>query len=79
MMESFWGHMLRFGYYSSASIKAELSPTLEKFFLSGVSKDLSIPLQLNAHFDPSYPLSFFLHGAAGAGKSSLVKNFAPAF
>ena len=31
-----------------------------------------------AHFTPSYSLSFYLHGPAGAGKSSLVRQFAPA-
>lgn len=32
----------------------------------------------NAHFTPSYALSFYLQGKAGAGKSSLVRNFCPA-
>lgn len=46
MTESFWAHMLRFGYYASDVTKAELSPTLEKFFSSGISKGQNIPLQL---------------------------------
>jgi hypothetical protein len=32
----------------------------------------------NAHFTPSYALSFYLQGKPGAGKSSLVRNFCPA-
>lgn len=32
----------------------------------------------NSHFTPSYALSFYLQGKAGAGKSSLVRNFCPA-
>ena len=28
----------------------------------------------NAHFNPTYPLSLYLHGMAGSGKSSLVRN-----
>ena len=32
----------------------------------------------NAHFTPTYPLSLYIHGKAGAGKSSFVRNFAPA-
>lgn len=32
----------------------------------------------NAHFSPNFPLSFYLYGKAGAGKSSLVRNFTPA-
>lgn len=32
----------------------------------------------NAHFNPSRPLSFYLHGKAGVGKSSFVRNFQPA-
>lgn len=37
-----------------------------------------VPLHRNAHFTPSYALSFYLQGKAGAGKSSLVRNFSPA-
>ena len=32
----------------------------------------------NAHFDPVHPLSLYLHGTAGAGKSSLVRALVPA-
>lgn len=32
----------------------------------------------NAHFAPTYPLSLYLWGNAGAGKSSLVRNLFPA-
>jgi hypothetical protein len=36
------------------------------------------PLDRNAHFTPTRPLSFYLYGKAGAGKSSFVRNFQPA-
>jgi hypothetical protein len=42
-------------------------------FLTNVS--LSIR---TAHFTPTYPLSLYLHGTTGAGKSSLVRNLVPA-
>lgn len=32
----------------------------------------------NGHFQPTYSLSLYLHGTAGAGKSSLVRNIVPA-
>lgn len=32
----------------------------------------------NAHFTPTLPLSYYFFGKAGAGKSSLVRNFQPA-
>ena len=32
----------------------------------------------NAHFSPTYPLSFYLFGKAGAGKSSFARNLQPA-
>lgn len=31
----------------------------------------------SAHFSPTYPLSLYLHGAAGSGKSSLVRGLFP--
>jgi len=46
--------------------------------LSGVCRDVNLPLLLNAHFDPQYPLSFYLYGKAGSGKSSFVRQFSPA-
>jgi hypothetical protein len=46
MMESFWSHLLRHGYFATPFIKTALDPDLEKFFLSGITSDLNIPLQL---------------------------------
>jgi len=43
--------------------------------LFGILKGLTVPLLLNAHFVPTYPLCFYFHGKAGSGKSSLVRNF----
>lgn len=35
-------------------------------------------MQRNAQFSPTRPLSLYLHGKAGSGKSSFVRNFQPA-
>ena len=56
-------------------MKIGLSEELEKYFLFGISRNPSVPLLLNAHFVPTYQLSFYLHGRAGVGKSSLVRLF----
>lgn len=37
----------------------------------------AIYIHRNAHFSPTYSLSLYLHGTAGAGKSSLVRNLFP--
>ena len=78
MVESCWSHLLRHGYFTTPALKEKLSPELQRFFLSGMTHDLKVPLQLNAHFTPNHPLSFYLFGQAGAGKSSFVRNFQPA-
>lgn len=78
MLQSFWSHLLRHGYFATESMQEEMTPHLIEYFLSGLSSDPSIPLNLSAHFDPNYPLSFYLQGKAGTGKSSLVRNFVPA-
>jgi hypothetical protein len=46
MVDSFWSHLLRRGYFATKAIKSELTPDLEKYFLSGVLQDLTTPLQL---------------------------------
>jgi hypothetical protein len=46
MIESFWHHLLRRGYFASLTMKQALTPGLEKFFLSGITNDEAIPLQL---------------------------------
>jgi hypothetical protein len=46
MIKSFWSHLLRNGYFCTSAIKATLEQDLERFFLSGITKDVNIPLQL---------------------------------
>jgi hypothetical protein len=46
MIESFWHHLLRRGYFATFTMKEALTPGLEKFFLSGITNDETIPLQL---------------------------------
>jgi hypothetical protein len=46
MVDSFWSHLLCRGYFATNSIKTELTPGLEKYFLSGIAKDLTIPFRL---------------------------------
>lgn len=75
MMTTFWSHLLRHGgYYASTTMKEQLSPALERYFLSGLRQDPNIPLKLNAHFEPCEPVSLYLWGKAGAGKSSFVRH-----
>ncbi|CAB9525061.1 expressed unknown protein [Seminavis robusta] len=75
MMATFWSHLLRHGgYYASATMKKQLSPALHRYFLSGLRQDPNIPLKLNAHFEPCQPISLYLWGKAGAGKSSFVRH-----
>jgi hypothetical protein len=78
MIDTFWDTLLRNGYFATTAIRHELTPNLKTFLLSGIAHDLSIPLKLKAHFDPKWPLSFYLCGKAGTGKSSLVRSFSPA-
>ena len=46
MLESFWEHLLRHGYFATQAIRDELSPDLHKYFLTGLAHDLSIPILL---------------------------------
>ena len=47
MMSTFWSHLLRHGgYYASATMKDQLSPALERYFLSGLRQNPNIPLKL---------------------------------
>lgn len=66
------------GYYIDQKRKDELAPCLSKFYTSGLvggdSSNNNIPLLLNAHFTPTYPLSLYLYGQAGSGKSSLLRH-----
>lgn len=46
MITSFWGHLLRHGYFATPSIRKEFTPDLEKYFLSGIAHNPNIPLKL---------------------------------
>jgi hypothetical protein len=46
MITSFWGHLLRHGYFATPSIRKEFTPDLEKFFLSGIAQNPNIPLKM---------------------------------
>mmetsp|Transcript_7644 Transcript_7644/g.11115 ORF Transcript_7644/g.11115 Transcript_7644/m.11115 type:complete len:851 (-) Transcript_7644:515-3067(-) len=78
MIKTFWSNLLRLGYFATESIQADFTPQVRSFFLSGIADNVNIPILLNAHFTPKMPLSFYLYGLAGAGKSSFVRNFSPA-
>lgn len=78
MVESFWNRLVRLGYFATSDLKHGVSSELRQYFLLGLAKDTSLPFLLNANFTPRYPLSLYLHGRAGVGKSSFVRFFAPA-
>ena len=78
MVTSFWNRLIRLGYYATSDLKRGVSSELRQYLLFGLAKDTSLPLLLNANFTPRYPLSLYLHGKAGVGKSSFVRFFAPA-
>ena len=63
-----------------ASISSEYSHILstQHLLLSLPATTTKTMHPRNAHFQPTYPLSLYLHGTAGAGKSSLVRNLIPA-
>ena len=46
MLHSFWLHLLRHGYFATASIKEQLSMTLNDFFLSGITSGRGVPIPL---------------------------------
>ncbi|CAJ1958808.1 unnamed protein product [Cylindrotheca closterium] len=76
MMDFFWSQMLNQGYYATLALKRMLHNDLANFFRSGLTGSISLPLlQMHAHFAPTAPLSLYLYGKAGSGKSSLVRNF----
>lgn len=82
MIQTTWDTLLHNGYYVDQTRKDQLAPSLSKFYTSGlIGGETSVnngnnvmPLLLNAHFTPTYPLSLYLYGLAGSGKSSLVRN-----
>ncbi|KAI2512457.1 hypothetical protein MHU86_1910 [Fragilaria crotonensis] len=52
-----------------------MSPHLRAYFKTGLVPNPHTPMSIKAHFQPTYPLSFYLWGCAGSGKSSLVRIF----
>jgi hypothetical protein len=46
MVASFWSALLRRGYFVTEQMKRDLEPGLKNYFLSGLTKDRSLPLQL---------------------------------
>ena len=46
MIQSFWSHLLRHGYFATPAIRNEFTPDLEKYFLSGIAQNPNIPLLL---------------------------------
>jgi hypothetical protein len=83
MVEFVWSHLVQLGYFASPSITMRLMNQLIRFFLSGFLPHRQItcddiqrlPLSLRARFDPSLPLSAYLYGCAGSGKSSFARFF----
>ena len=72
-VESFWSHVLKLGYTVMPAMQQTMSLSLAKYFASGLSYDPFLPISLKAHFHPAHPLSYYLWGGAGSGKSSLVR------
>lgn len=46
MITSFWAALLRQGYYATQQLQQDLEPQLRRYFLSGITKDPSLPLSL---------------------------------
>jgi hypothetical protein len=46
MIASCWSHLLRHGYFTTPAMKGLLEKELDTFFLSGITHDLKIPIQL---------------------------------
>eukprot|EP00986_Skeletonema_menzelii_P003072 scaffold896_cov165-Skeletonema_menzelii.AAC.3 len=81
MIQTTWDTLLHNGYYVDQTRKDQLAPSLSKFYTSGLIGETAnsnannvMPLLLNAHFTPTYPLSLYLYGLAGSGKSSLTRS-----
>lgn len=46
MVDACWRLVLQQGYFATAQLRDAISPELHKYFLSGLTSDLSLPLQL---------------------------------
>lgn len=76
IVDGFWRYLWRYGYFPSAKFRETVSPQLKLFFHSALVRHNRT--NLSADFNPSYHFSLYLHGLAGAGKSSFIQRFVPA-
>jgi hypothetical protein len=74
MVDSFWGSVIRNGYFPTSKLQRILESKLRCFFLSGLTgtntlagSNNNLPFPLKANFSPTSPLSIYLHGKAGSG------------
>lgn len=72
----FWRYLWRHGHFPSATFRETVSSQLKLFFHSALVRHNRT--NLSADFNPSYHFSLYLHGLAGAGKSSFIQRFVPA-
>jgi hypothetical protein len=77
MVEGFWAQVWCFGYFPSRAFKAAISDQMAAFFRSGLVRSGG-RVALAAGFEPQHHFSLYLHGLAGAGKSSFVSKLVPA-
>ena len=63
----FWISMKSFPYLAGEILENCVNQRLDNFLTSGIRKDTP--------FRPSSPMSFYLHGSAGTGKSTFVTAF----
>ena len=88
VVDTFWHVLLTQGYFASSFVKNQMTPLLSQYIHSGIMETTSPmgsaaelsskPFSLRAHFEPRVPLSFYFWGAAGTGKSSLVRHMCSA-
>ena len=76
LLTRLWAELRSRGYWPSAALRAALAPPLRGWFASCVQGHGR--LRLRAELRPSRPLCLYLHGPAGAGKSSLLRALLPA-
>lgn len=77
-VDAFWDAVLEHGYMPSASLRTIVTGSVEAFVRSGIVRRGGSTIPLEAQFEPTAPLSLYLHGAPGTGKSSFVRAFIPA-
>lgn len=77
MTARLWRELRWQQYYSSDEIRASLEPCLLRWFRSCLL-ERNGGLRLRACLRPQTPICLYLHGAAGSGKSSIVRALLPA-